>query len=179
MTRAKQLQGEQVRLIVLKSSSDDAMLARWAAAAKSWRLLDATADAHAPDQLPVVAGVYFQVLTRVEERPIGHAGLFSICPVHRDAWVNFDLGDPTRWDWGIGVDVLRMVLCYGFSTLGLRRIALGVFDYDARRMRAYEDAGFAIEGRVLEETNRGVWSRAGVVMGAWREMSTACVEHEA
>lgn len=169
MTFGIQLQGEQVRLAALNMDGDAEMLARWSTAAKSWRLLDAAADTHVPDQLPIVAGVYFQVLTRTEDRPIGHAGLFGICPLHRDAWLNIDLGDPARWDWRIGVDALRVVLCYGFGTLGLRRIALGVFDYDARRMRAYEDAGFAIEGRVLEEKSRGVWSRAGVVMGARRE----------
>jgi len=59
---AQHLQGEQVRLVALKSDSDVEMMARWPAMSGVWRLLDAVRDdQHGPDQRPAASGVIFRV----------------------------------------------------------------------------------------------------------------------
>jgi RimJ/RimL family protein N-acetyltransferase len=167
------LQGQQVRLVALNSDSDQLVMERWPVALGMWRLLDADgADRHGPDRAPAADGVYFRVHALAEDRPIGHAGLFGICRRHGDAWLDVRLSTREHWGEPYGADTLRLLLRYAFDGLGLNRVALGVFEYDARRMRALEGAGFAIEGRVLQESSHGLQRRAGLLMGLRRETWT-------
>ena len=164
------LQGEHVRLVALHSDTDRHLIERWPGATGAWRLLGAAHDdRHEPDRAPVAGGVRFQVRALTEDRPIGQAGLFGICRQHGDAWLDVVLSDREHWGRPYAADTLRTLLDYAFGALGLNRVALGVFEYDAGRLRALEDAGFAIEGRMLEEIGRAGRRRAGVLMGLRRE----------
>lgn len=58
---------------------------------------------------------------------------------------------PHGRDRGLGSEAIRMVVDHGFDVLGLHRISLDVFDFNARAQRAYEKAGFVLEGRLREE----------------------------
>lgn len=59
---------------------------------------------------------------------------------------------------GLGTEATRLILNYGFETLGLHRISLSVFSFNPRAQRAYEKAGFRQEG-VLRSSFcfDGVW----------------------
>ncbi|MFD0782975.1 GNAT family N-acetyltransferase [Micromonospora azadirachtae] len=47
---------------------------------------------------------------------------------------------------GLGTEAVRLIVGYGFERLGLHRISLGVFAFNPRARRAYEKAGFVMEG---------------------------------
>ncbi|MER8091342.1 GNAT family protein [Streptomyces sp. NPDC087532] len=47
---------------------------------------------------------------------------------------------------GFGTEAARLIVGYGFEGLGLHRISLGVFAFNPRARRAYEKAGFVVEG---------------------------------
>ncbi|MFF5054213.1 GNAT family N-acetyltransferase [Micromonospora sp. NPDC000663] len=49
-------------------------------------------------------------------------------------------------DRGLGTEAVRLIVGYGFERLGLHRISLGVFAFNPRARRAYEKAGFVVEG---------------------------------
>ena len=165
------LQGEMVRLEALNSDTDKEVIARWSAVPGSWRLLDALHGWHRPamDTDQPVNNVGFRIHALNASGPIGHAGLFGICWPHHEAWLDIKLDDRAHWEGHYGPDALRVILRYGFDGLGLRRVAIGVFDYDARIMRVLEEAGFTIEGRMLDEADHGAHVRAGLVMGIRRE----------
>lgn len=168
---AQHLQGKRVRLVALKSDSDVEMMARWPAMSGVWRLLDAASEErHGLDQSPAASGMVFRVHALAGDRPIGHARLFGICPVHGDAWLDVNFHRREHWNAPLGADTLQVLLRYAFGDLNLRRVALGMFEYDAQLMRAYEEAGFAIEGRMLEEANQGARRRAGLLMELRREV---------
>jgi RimJ/RimL family protein N-acetyltransferase len=61
-------------------------------------------------------------------------------------------------DRGLGTEATRLIVDYGFERLGLHRISLGVFSFNPRARRAYEKAGFVVEG-VLRDAYLcdGVW----------------------
>lgn len=61
-------------------------------------------------------------------------------------------------DRGLGTEATRLIVGYGFERLGLHRISLGVFSFNPRARRAYEKAGFVVEG-VLRDAylSDGVW----------------------
>jgi RimJ/RimL family protein N-acetyltransferase len=160
------LHGEHVRLIALNTQKDIELLVRWSALSASWRLLDGTQarPARAAGQ-----NVGFLVYPISGERPIGHAGLFGIRPSGGEAWLGFGLGSREHWDSPVSAEALRLVLDCAFGDLHLRRVLLGVFDYDARVLRTYEAAGFTIGGRMIQEPSRDRHMRAGVCMALRRE----------
>lgn len=47
---------------------------------------------------------------------------------------------------GLGTEATRLILAYGFEKLGLHRVTLTVFAFNPRAKRAYEKAGFVVEG---------------------------------
>jgi diamine N-acetyltransferase len=57
------------------------------------------------------------------------------------------IGDKSYWDHGHGTEAVRLLVKHGFETLNLNRIYLHVFENNPRAIRAYEKAGFTLEGR--------------------------------
>lgn len=51
---------------------------------------------------------------------------------------------------GHGTEALRFVLAYAFDRLGLHRVGLDVFAFNARAIHVYERVGFRHEGRVRD-----------------------------
>ncbi|MFF3458134.1 GNAT family N-acetyltransferase [Streptomyces sp. NPDC002730] len=59
---------------------------------------------------------------------------------------------------GLGTEATRLVVGHGFEQLDLNRIALGVFNFNPRAIRAYEKAGFVAEGTEREALlHEGQW----------------------
>ncbi|MEV0963534.1 GNAT family protein [Streptomyces sp. NPDC049910] len=57
---------------------------------------------------------------------------------------------PRGRDRGLGTETVRLITGYGFERLGLNRISLSVYAFNARARRAYEKAGFVAEGTERE-----------------------------
>jgi RimJ/RimL family protein N-acetyltransferase len=47
---------------------------------------------------------------------------------------------------GLGTEATRLIVDYGIEVIGLHRISLGVYAFNPRAQRAYEKAGFVVEG---------------------------------
>ncbi len=77
---------------------------------------------------------------------IGTCGLYLISWVARRAQFNILVGEPSAWDQGHGGRATRMTVRYGFETLNLNSINLGVNAENIRAVRSYEKAGFVREG---------------------------------
>jgi RimJ/RimL family protein N-acetyltransferase len=81
---------------------------------------------------------------------IGGCGLFNFHAQAQSAELGIALGDKTRWDRGHGSEAMRVLLRYGFNTLNLHRIALQVFESNARARHVYQQLGFVQEGRLRQ-----------------------------
>lgn len=53
---------------------------------------------------------------------------------------------PGSYGRGLGTEATRLIVGYGFESLGLHRISLEVYAFNPRARRAYEKAGFVAEG---------------------------------
>ncbi|WP_405140991.1 GNAT family N-acetyltransferase [Sphaerisporangium sp. NBC_01403] len=71
---------------------------------------------------------------------------------------------PRVYGKGYGTEATRLVLAHAFETVGLHRISLEVFAFNARAHRVYEKVGFVKEG-VLRDALRwdGEWHDAIVM----------------
>lgn len=81
---------------------------------------------------------------------VGNCGLFEIDWQNRLAEVGIHIGEKSYWNQGFGSKVMRLMLKHGFENLNLHRIWLQVFENNQRALRAYEKAGFILEGKFRE-----------------------------
>ncbi len=81
---------------------------------------------------------------------IGNCGFFHMEWRHRAAEVGIMIGAKAVWNKGYGTETMQLLLHYGFETLNLNRIYLRVYSINPRAVRAYEKAGFVLEGTMRE-----------------------------
>lgn len=95
--------------------------------------------------------VILAIIDKKTDQHIGNVKLGPINWVHRKATFGVLIGDSKYWGRGIGIEVTRLVVEYGFSRLNLNRIELGVYAEHETAIRSYEKIGFRIEGRFRED----------------------------
>ena len=80
------------------------------------------------------------------------------------------IGEHDAWGHGYGGEATRLMVDHAFGTLGLHRVALSVFAFNERAIRAYLRVGFEVEGRSREAIWRdGTW---------WDELHMSVLEPE-
>ena len=95
-----------------------------------------------------------------EGRFVGTARLHGVDPVDRRARYAVGLLDRDVLGRGLGTEVTRAVVTYGFTEVGLHRIDLRVLAYNTRAIRCYRRVGFVEEGRERE---------SALVDGTWHD----------
>lgn len=81
---------------------------------------------------------------------IGNTALMNVNWVTRSAEIGIMIGEKSCWNHGYGRETMRMMLKHGFETLNLNRMYLYVFADNVRGIKAYEHAGFKLEGRLRQ-----------------------------
>jgi len=81
---------------------------------------------------------------------VGEAVLNNWDPDNRSCSFRILIG-PNGQGRGLGTEATRLIVGYGIEEIGLHRISLGVFAFNPRAQRAYEKAGFVVEGRLRDE----------------------------
>lgn len=78
---------------------------------------------------------------------IGNCGLMDIDWRNRSSEFGIMIGEKSAWNQGYGTEAVRLLLKLAFDMLDLNRIFLRVFETNPGAIRAYEKAGFVLEGR--------------------------------
>ena len=89
---------------------------------------------------------------------IGTARLHNFFPADRRARYAIGIFNAAAWGFGLGTEATRLVVRYGFETLGLHRIDLRVLAYNERAIASYRKCGFVVEGQERE---------SALVAGEW------------
>ena len=111
-------------------------LTREAYAARLARTADEQADAAA-------------FVVEVDGAVVGTASLFAFDMYARHAEAGINLASEARGR-GIGTQAIRQLVVFGFERRNLRRIHLQAIASNTPALRAYEKAGFVVEGRLRE-----------------------------
>src|SRR5512147_1323789 len=115
------------------------------------------------------ASYFFSIRTLAEDKLIGELNLDVVNWSGRDAFVGLSIGETEYWNKGYGTDVMNVLLRFAFIEINLRRVSLGVFEYNPRAIRSYEKAGFRHEGRLRHLLNREGRRWDNLFMGILRE----------
>jgi len=89
---------------------------------------------------------HFVICLLADARPIGTVGLHGLDLQNGNAEFGIAIGETTEWNKGHGTDALRAICDFGFGELRLERIGLKFYAGNDRGRRAYEKAGFTLEG---------------------------------
>lgn len=81
-----------------------------------------------------------------KERYLGEVVLNDLDPDNASVGFRIMLAPAGVLGLGYGTEATRAVVAHAFDDLGLHRVALEVFAFNPRAQRAYEKAGFAVEG---------------------------------
>lgn len=123
------------------------------------RLLADDALAYAIEQLP-------------DNRLIGFTTFSALDPENMSVLFHITIGEPDAWNRGLGTEATRLMLGHAFDGLGLHRVGLSVFAFNGRAIRAYEKAGFRVEGRlrdaVLREGRHCDEIQMGILRAEWQ-----------
>jgi len=87
----------------------------------------------------------------------------------RKAEVGIVIGEKGFWNKGYGTETMRLLLQHGFNTLNLNRIALRVFSSNPRAIRAYEKAGFMVDGHLRQAAYKDGQYLDEIIMSVLRE----------
>ncbi|MGH9175450.1 MAG: GNAT family N-acetyltransferase [Vicinamibacterales bacterium] len=97
---------------------------------------------------------FFSVYDRANWQHIGFVDLHHIDRANGTATMSLMVGEPAYRGQGYGTEMVRLILNYGFATLGLHNIMLECYEYNLAR-RAYEKAGFREFARWKEAHRMG------------------------
>jgi RimJ/RimL family protein N-acetyltransferase len=107
---------------------------------------------------------------RETDRLIGTCAFSQLDGDNGSAMYHITIGEKDAWGHGFGTEATRLMLAHAFGTLGLHRVALAVFEFNERAIRAYATCGFVVEGRARESIWRdGRW---------WDELSMSILASE-
>jgi ribosomal-protein-alanine N-acetyltransferase len=86
----------------------------------------------------------------IEDRATGtHLGNIQLGPInwnHKTADLGLMIGERTFWGKGYGTQAIRLVTEYAFAKLGLCKVTAGAYANNPGSIRAFEKAGWQVEG---------------------------------
>jgi RimJ/RimL family protein N-acetyltransferase len=95
---------------------------------------------------------------RADNRLVGSCAFSQMDGDNGSALFHITIGEPDAWNRGFGSEATRLMVDHAFGSLGLHRVALSVFAFNERAIRAYDRVGFVVEGRSREAIWRdGQW----------------------
>ena len=105
---------------------------------------------------------------RSTDRLIGSCAFSQLDGENGSALYHITIGESDAWGRGYGTEATRLMVDHAFGALNLHRIALFVFEFNERAVRAYRRCGFVVEGRSRESIWRdGRW---------WDELAMSILE---
>lgn len=95
--------------------------------------------------------VFFAVETRETREHIGNVWLWDVCGRNQKAELRIVIGMKERLSRGAGSEAIHLACQYAFQRLNLQRVYAYVLGGNVRAIRAFEKAGFTLEGTLRRD----------------------------
>ena len=93
----------------------------------------------------------FAVVDKKADKHIGNIKLGPVNWITRIASLGIMIGDKESWGKGYGTEAIRLVLDYAFNRLNLHKVTAGIAAIHKASIKAFEKAGFTIEGHAKSQ----------------------------
>lgn len=88
----------------------------------------------------------FAIIDRQTGKHIGNIKIGNINAHHKNADIGLIIGNKDYWGKGIATEAIRLCTEFAFHELGLHRVWAGVYAPNKGSAKAFEKAGFRLEG---------------------------------
>lgn len=130
----------------------------WANDPELMRLMDRGSTVSEPEHAAWFASIvrrhdcaYFAIETSDGSAHVGNVWLWAIDPRHRKAELRIVIGDAAARHRGLGAEAIDLLCRHAFEQLGLHRVYAYVLAINPAARRAFERAGFALEGQLADD----------------------------
>jgi RimJ/RimL family protein N-acetyltransferase len=161
LARRRDVMGARVRLVPLGENHLDATF-HWVNDPEMMRLLGRTAPVEPEEHrrwfLRLATRTdcrYFAVETIDSGRHVGNVWLWDLNAEDRKSEVRVLFGDEHSRGLGYGTEAIALLATLAFTTLNVHRLYAYVFARNPRAKRAFEKAGFMVEGLLRQERRFG------------------------
>lgn len=95
---------------------------------------------------------FFWVIYRKDNNThIGNIKLRAVNANYKHGDIGVIIGERTCWGRGFATEAIKLVKDYAFKTLRLHKLTAGSYSNNLGSIRAFQKAGFSIEGRRKEQ----------------------------
>lgn len=116
----------------------------------------------------------FCIVEREHGRHVGNIKVGPVSARHQCADVSYFVGERACWGKGLATEAIRLVVDFGFRSLGLNRIQAGVYESNRGSVKALERNGFRAEGCWRSQLRSGdIWEDHlwfGLLRHEWQAM---------
>jgi len=120
--------------------------------------------------------INFGIFLKTTDQLIGYAGICDISDINKSGEYYIFIGEKEMWGKGIGKTVTEQILKIGFLENKLNRIFLTVSEPNIGGIKAYENAGFKLEGKLRQACYRDNEYHDQLIMSMlkseWKEIKT-------
>ncbi len=95
--------------------------------------------------------IMFEIWHKKDKKPIGFCEFDEIYWSYRIAHIGYLIGEIEYWGKGIGTELVKLLLEYGFKELNLHKIVVDVVVPNVSSIRCLEKNGFKLEGTLQKE----------------------------
>lgn len=89
---------------------------------------------------------FFAIVLKEGDRHIGNIKLGPINWLHRLGEIGLMIGEKDTWGKGYAAEAIRLITDYAFRHLNLHKVTAGCYGSNQGSARAFERAGFTVEG---------------------------------
>ena len=148
------IEGERIYLREVRPSDVNENYYRWMNDPEVTRYLESRFYPNSMEGLrEYVAGklgdrdnVFLAIVLKEGDRHIGNIKLGPINWIHRFAKIGILIGGKDCWGKGYATEAIRLVVDYAFGVLNLHKLTAGCYNLNQGSIKAFQKAGFVIEG---------------------------------
>ena len=100
---------------------------------------------------------------------IGNIKLGPIDWLHRFSSVGLLIGEKRLWGQGYGTEAIKIVVKFAFETLNLHKLTAGCYKENIASIRAFQKAGFTVEGELKSQYLLEGKYTSGILLGLVNE----------
>ncbi len=148
------LEGERIYLREVRPSDVNEHYYRWMNDPEVTRFLESRFAPNSVEKLrEYVVGklgdrdnIFLAIILKEKDRHIGNIKLGPIQWIHRQADIGLLIGEKECWGKGYASEAIRLISDYAFYVLNLHKVTAGCYGSNEGSARAFQKAGFAVEG---------------------------------
>jgi len=96
--------------------------------------------------------IFLAIVTNNDDEHIGNIKLGPINWIHRSADIGIIIGEKSCWGKGYASEAITLLANFAFNSLNLHKLTAGCYETNQGSLKAFQKAGFQIEG-VRKENN--------------------------